>query len=241
MKRGNLYPIFKRAIDIAGSLAGLILLSPLMAVAGLAVRLFDGPPVLYRQLRPGLGGRPFTLYKFRTMTEERGRSGHKSDPGRSSGTNSLSDAQRLTPLGRFLREHSLDELPELVNVLKGEMSLVGPRPLLMEYLSHYSLEQARRHEVKPGMTGWAQVNGRNALDWEEKFAHDIYYVENRSLLLDLRIMLMTLGAVLSRRGVSHAGEATMPKFEGSGDNNAPGDTSREGAGISVVAERSARP
>jgi sugar transferase EpsL len=159
--------------------------------------------VFVRQLRPGLHGRPFTLLKFRTMTEARDPAG-----------NLLPDEQRLTRLGRFLRRTSLDELPELINVLKGEMSLVGPRPLLMQYLDRYTPEQARRHEVKPGITGWAQINGRNALTWEEKFKLDVWYVDHRSFRLDLRIILLTVWKVLRQEGISQPGQATMEEFQG---------------------------
>jgi len=163
-----------------------------------------GRPVLFKQMRPGLNGKPFYMYKFRTMTYERDEQGTL-----------LSDELRLTGLGRFLRSTSLDELPELFNILKGDMSLVGPRPLLMQYLDRYTPEQARRHEVKPGITGWAQVNGRNAISWEEKFALDVWYVDNCSLWLDMKILLMTLVKVFKREGISAAGEATMPEFMGS--------------------------
>ncbi|RMF01918.1 MAG: sugar transferase, partial [Alphaproteobacteria bacterium] len=163
-----------------------------------------GRPVIFAQRRPGLHAKPFTMYKFRTMRDARGPDGTP-----------LPDAQRLTPFGRFLRRTSLDELPEFWNVLKGDMSLVGPRPLLMEYLDLYTSEQARRHEVRPGITGWAQVNGRNALTWEEKFAHDVWYVDNRSLALDFRILLKTLASALTGHGVSAEGHATMPPFTGS--------------------------
>jgi lipopolysaccharide/colanic/teichoic acid biosynthesis glycosyltransferase len=187
----------KRLFDLALVIPGLLLLSPVLLCVALAVRLRLGPGVLFRQRRPGLRGRPFTILKFRTMRD---------GPG--------ADAERLTPFGRFLRSTSLDELPELLNVLRGDMSLVGPRPLLMQYLSRYSPEQARRHEVQPGITGWAQVNGRNALSWEEKFALDVWYVDNRSLALDLRILWRTLLAVIRREGISASGEATMPEFMG---------------------------
>jgi lipopolysaccharide/colanic/teichoic acid biosynthesis glycosyltransferase len=188
---------------VAASLALLMLALPLLALAWL-IRRKLGSPVLFRQVRPGLQGRPFTMVKFRTMTDERGPYGAL-----------LPDAQRLTPFGRFLRASSLDELPELWNVLRGEMSLVGPRPLLMEYLPLYSPEQARRHEVRPGITGWAQVNGRNAISWDDKFALDVWYVDHRSQLLDVRILWMTVRKVLVRDGISAAGEATMPAFTGS--------------------------
>jgi lipopolysaccharide/colanic/teichoic acid biosynthesis glycosyltransferase len=163
-----------------------------------------GSPVLFKQVRPGLNGKPFKMFKFRTMTDERGPNGAL-----------LPDAQRLTSFGRYLRASSLDELPEMWNVLRGEMSLVGPRPLLMEYLPLYSPEQARRHEVRPGITGWAQVNGRNAISWVDKFALDVWYVDHRSLWLDVRILWLTLSKVFMRDGISALGEATMPRFEGS--------------------------
>ena len=194
----------KRFVDIVLSLSALLILSPLLAVLAIQVRRKLGRPVLFRQKRPGLDARPFQLCKFRTMTDERGADGEL-----------LPDSERLRPFGRFLRSTSLDELPELWNVLKGEMSLVGPRPLLMEYLGLYSMEQARRHEVRPGMTGWAQVKGRNALTWEEKFELDIWYVDNQSLWLDLKVLLMTIATVFKREGVSHEGHATMGKFQGS--------------------------
>lgn len=196
---------FKRAIDIAGSLTGLILLSPFLLGITLIVRLVDGSPVFYLQQRPGIRGKPFTIIKFRTM--KAGQAGSNlSEP----------DDRRLTRLGRILREYSLDELPELLNVLKGDMSLVGPRPLLMEYLPLYSVEQARRHDVKPGITGWAQVNGRNELDWEDRFAFDLYYVDRNSTALDLKILLMTVGTVFRREGIGSQGSATMSHFEGAG-------------------------
>jgi lipopolysaccharide/colanic/teichoic acid biosynthesis glycosyltransferase len=194
----------KRFFDfLAASLALLMLALPLLALAWL-IRRKLGSPVLFRQVRPGLQGRPFTMVKFRTMTDERGPDGAL-----------LPDAQRLTPFGRFLRASSLDELPELWNVLKGEMSLVGPRPLLMEYLPLYTPEQARRHAARPGITGWAQVNGRNAISWADKFALDVWYVDHRSLWLDVQILWRTVRKVLVRDGISAAGEATMPKFTGS--------------------------
>jgi sugar transferase EpsL len=176
----------------------------LLAALAALVRVNLGSPVLFRQTRPGLGGRPFEMLKFRTMRDAIGADGQP-----------LPDAERLTEFGRFLRSASLDELPELVNVLLGEMSLVGPRPLLMEYLPRYSIDQRRRHLVKPGITGWAQINGRNALTWDEKFALDCWYVENWSNELDLVILIRTLLAVIRRDGVSHAGDATMPRFMGS--------------------------
>ena len=181
----------------------VLVLSPLLlAVAGI-VQIFLGSPVLFRQLRPGYKGRPFTCLKFRTMTDRRDANGHL-----------LSDAERLTPLGRFLRSTSLDELPELINVIRGEMSLVGPRPLLMQYLVRYTPEQMRRHEVKPGVTGWAQINGRNAASWEQKFAYDIWYVENQSFWLDLKILALTPSKILTREGISQPGHATMREFDG---------------------------
>jgi lipopolysaccharide/colanic/teichoic acid biosynthesis glycosyltransferase len=191
----------KRLLDVIGSAAALTVTAPVQAVAAVAVRRSLGSPVIFRQRRPGLGGVPFTLLKIRTMREAHDPSGH-----------ALSDADRLTPLGRRLREASIDELPELWNVLRGDMSLVGPRPLLVEYLDRYSPEQARRHEVRPGITGWAQVNGRNALTWEEKFALDVWYVDHVSLRLDLRILWQTVRAVLAREGISAAGYETMPEF-----------------------------
>jgi lipopolysaccharide/colanic/teichoic acid biosynthesis glycosyltransferase len=193
----------KRVFDfVAASLALLLLSLPLLALAWL-IRRKLGSPVLFRQVRPGLHGKPFTMVKFRTMTDERGSDGAL-----------LPDAQRLTPFGLWLRATSLDELPELWNVLKGDMSLVGPRPLLMEYLSLYTREQARRHEVRPGITGWAQVNGRNAISWEDKFQLDVWYVDKHNLLLDGKILWLTVKKVLVRDGISAPGDATMPKFEG---------------------------
>ncbi len=194
----------KRFIDLLTAICLLFGLAlPLLALA-LLIRRKLGSPVLFCQVRPGLHGRLFTMVKFRTMTDECGPDGAL-----------LPDAQRLTPFGRFLRASSLDELPELWNVLKGEMSLVGPRPLLMEYLPLYTPEQARRHEVRPGITGWAQVNGRNAISWSDKFALDVWYVDHRSLWLDVQILWRTVRKVLVRDGISAAGEATMPKFTGS--------------------------
>lgn len=193
----------KRVLDILGAGIGLLLLSPVLLVVSLLILRQMGRPVFFRQIRPGLHGRPFGMIKFRTMRDALDAEG-----------NPLPDSERLTPLGRFLRSSSLDELPELWNVLRGEMSLVGPRPLLMEYLPLYSPFQTRRHEVRPGVTGWAQVNGRNAITWDEKFALDVWYVDNQSLWLDLRIIGLTIRKVLTREGISAAGEATMPKFEG---------------------------
>jgi len=179
-------------------------LSPILVVVATLVRFKLGKPILFRQQRPGLQGKPFLVYKFRTMTEARDAQG-----------NLLPDGERLTPLGRFLRSTSLDELPELINVLKGEMSLVGPRPLLMQYLERYTPEQMCRHEVKPGITGWAQVNGRNALTWEQKFALDLWYVDHQSLWVDLKIMALTIWKILRREGISQPGQATAEEFMGS--------------------------
>lgn len=194
----------KRLFDFAIALLGLIALAFPLLILIVLVRRKLGSPVFFCQERPGLGGKPFEMIKFRTMTDERGPDGQL-----------LPDAVRLTPFGRFLRATSLDELPELWNVLKGDMSLVGPRPLLMEYLPLYTPEQARRHEVRPGVTGWAQVNGRNAISWEEKFALDVWYVEHQSLWLDIKILWLTVKKVLVREGISAAGEATVEKFTGS--------------------------
>ena len=194
----------KRTLDLLVSAVLLLLLSPVLALVALGVWHDVGAPVLFRQKRPGLHGRPFEIVKFRTMRDARRRDG-----------TILPDSERLTGFGRWLRSTSLDELPELWNVFRGDMSLVGPRPLLMQYLPLYSAEQQRRHDVRPGLTGWAQVNGRNALTWEEKFRYDVWYVDNRSMLLDLRILLLTAKSVLSRKGISHGESATMPEFRGS--------------------------
>lgn len=188
----------KRLLDLALVLPSLALAAPLLLLLALCVRLALGPGVIFRQQRPGLHGTPFNILKFRTMRD---------GPG--------TDAERLTPFGRFLRSTSLDELPELLNVLKGEMSLVGPRPLLMQYLPRYTREQARRHEIPPGITGWAQVHGRNALTWEERFRLDVWYVDHRSLALDLRILARTVGQVLRRQDINAQGQATMSEFLGS--------------------------
>ncbi|OMG62505.1 sugar transferase [Stutzerimonas balearica] len=195
--------MIKRLFDILASAFGLVLLSPVIAVVAWQIRRKLGSPVLFRQVRPGLDGQPFEMIKFRTMRDAVDAQG-----------NSLPDSERMTPFGSFLRASSLDELPELWNVLKGDMSLVGPRPLLMEYLPLYSPEQYRRHEVRPGVTGWAQINGRNALSWEEKFKLDVWYVDNRSLWLDLKILFLTIKKVVVRDGISAEGEVTMPKFTG---------------------------
>lgn len=194
----------KRLFDMSVAVLALLLLSPLLLAVALAVRARLGTPVLFRQVRPGLGGRPFTLLKFRTMRQANGPDGSP-----------LPDSDRLTPLGRFLRSWSLDELPELWNVVRGDMSLVGPRPLLMEYLPLYSADQARRHEVRPGITGWAQVHGRNALSWDDKFALDLWYVDHQGALLDLRILALTFRNVLARDGIHAKDSATMPRFTGS--------------------------
>jgi lipopolysaccharide/colanic/teichoic acid biosynthesis glycosyltransferase len=197
----------KRVLDVVGASTALVLLSPLLAVVALLVRVRMGTPVLFRQQRPGRGGRPFVMTKFRTMTDRRGPDGAL-----------LPDAERLTALGRWLRRTSVDELPELLNVVHGDMSLVGPRPLLMEYLPLYTPEQARRHDVRPGITGWAQVNGRNAVSWDEKFALDVWYVDHRSTRLDVEILGKTVAQVFSGHGVSAPGHATMEPFRGSADS-----------------------
>lgn len=193
----------KRAVDLVGAWNALLALSPLLALITGVIALTSGRPILFRQVRPGLGGRPFVLYKFRTMTEGRYAEGRPRP-----------DEERLTRLGTLLRRTSLDELPELWNVVRGDMSLVGPRPLLVEYLQLYSPEQARRHEVKPGITGLAQVSGRNALDWEERFKLDVWYVDYWSLALDLKILLRTLVKVMKMEGISGGGRATMERFRG---------------------------
>jgi sugar transferase EpsL len=211
----------KPALDVLAALLALVLASPIMAVVALAVRVKLGRPVLFRQWRPGLRGEAFVIYKFRTMTDARDAAGRLRP-----------DAERLAPLGRLLRRSSLDELPELFNVLRGEMSLIGPRPLRMSYLGRYTREQARRHEVKPGLTGWAQVNGRNALSWEERFERDVFYVDHVSPGLDLRIFGLTLLRLWARQGISAPGHATMPEFTGS-----PGP---RGAAALPPAERSTR-
>lgn len=196
--------LVKSILDRSVAVITLVVFSPVMLLVAIAIYLRMGRPILFTQIRPGKDGQIFTFYKFRTMTEERDLNG-----------NLLPNAQRITALGRFLRQTSLDELPQLWNVLKGDISFVGPRPLLTEYLDYYNPEQARRHEVKPGITGWAQVNGRNAISWERKFELDVWYVDNWSLLLDLRILWLTVVKVLKREGISAAGHATMPRFTGS--------------------------
>ena len=195
--------IFKSLLDRIGAVLARLLLGPLMAVIAMAIRVSLGRPILFKQQRPGLGGEPFDLLKFRTMTEETDLQGRLRP-----------DRDRLTQVGRFFRSSSLDELPELLNILLGKMSFVGPRPLLMQYMPLYSKEQARRHEVRPGLTGWAQVNGRNSLSWEEKFRLDVWYVDHVGFFLDLRILLMTFWKVLRREGISQEGEATMEYFRG---------------------------
>lgn len=196
--------MIKRLFDIVASIIGLLLLAPVIAAVAFQIRRKLGSPVLFRQVRPGKDGKPFEMIKFRTMRDAIDKDG-----------NPLPDSERMTPFGSFLRSASLDELPELWNVLKGDMSLVGPRPLLMEYLPLYSKEQYRRHDVRPGITGWAQVNGRNAISWEEKFKLDVWYVDNHLLWLDLKIIYLTVKKVLVRDGISAEGEATMSKFTGS--------------------------
>lgn len=196
--------MLKRLFDIVAAACGLLLLSPVIAIVAWQIRRKLGTPVLFRQVRPGLHGKPFEMIKFRTMRDALDAQG-----------NPLPDAERLTAFGRFLRSSSLDELPELWNVLKGDMSLVGPRPLLMEYLALYTPEQQRRHDVRPGITGWAQVNGRNAITWEEKFRLDLWYVENQSFGIDLKTLLLTVKKVVVRDGISAEGEATTSKFTGS--------------------------
>jgi sugar transferase EpsL len=198
-----IYALEKRALDLLGAVAGLVLLSPVLLAIAIAVRVAHGSPVLFRQRRPGRFGVPFELYKFRTMTDRRGPDGELRP-----------DAERLTRLGRFLRRTSLDELPELLNVLRGEMSLVGPRPLLMEYLPLYSAEEARRHELRPGITGWAQVNGRNDQTWADRFTLDVWYVEHASLRLDLEILGKTVRTVFHGEGISDTGHATKENFRG---------------------------
>jgi len=194
----------KRIFDIIASAAGLAFLLPVIAIVAWQVRRKLGSPIFFRQVRPGKDGKPFEMIKFRTMLDAVDSEG-----------NPLPDSERMTPFGAFLRSSSLDELPELWNVLKGDMSLVGPRPLLMEYLPLYSPEQYRRHAVRPGVTGWAQVNGRNAISWEDKFKLDVWYVDHQSLWLDIKILLLTVKKVLVKEGISGGGEVTMSRFEGS--------------------------
>ena len=194
----------KRLFDLVLTIPGFLLILPFLLILAIFVRVIHGSPIFFSQLRPGQHGKPFRMLKFRTMTNASDAAG-----------NLLPDSDRLTSFGRFLRATSLDEFPELINVLKGDMSLVGPRPLLMEYLPLYSREQNRRHEVRPGMTGWAQVNGRNAISWDEKFRLDVWYVDNWSLWLDIRILAMTMHHVLLRKGINHNESETMPFFKGS--------------------------
>lgn len=198
----------KRFLDLILTISAFVLLSPVLIVTAFLVRCKLGKPVLFTQQRPGLGGRPFKIFKFRTMIDARGKDGKL-----------LPDKERLTRFGYYLRSTSIDELPELFNVLQGDMSLVGPRPLVMQYLDRYTSNQARRHEMKPGITGWAQVNGRNAITWEEKFKLDVWYVDNWSLWLDIKIIAMTIWKILKREGISQPGQATMEEFKGSLDHN----------------------
>ena len=199
-------PLSKRILDLLLAISGLILISPVILIVAVLVRLQHGSPILFSQVRPGYQGKLFTLRKFRTMTNARDEAG-----------NLLPDDVRLTQLGRFLRASSLDELPELINVLKGEMSLVGPRPLLTQYLERYSPEQARRHDVLPGITGWAQIHGRNAITWEDKFRLDVWYVDHWSVWLDLKILWQTFAKVIHREGINQPGHATAEEFMGSGN------------------------
>jgi len=194
--------MFKRVFDFIVSLTGLIVLFPFLIVIAALIAINLGMPVFFTQIRPGLNAKPFKMIKFRTMTDEKDEHG-----------NLLPNEQRMTPFGKFLRSASLDEFPELFNVLKGDMSLVGPRPLLMDYLPFFSEEQNKRHEVKPGITGWSQVNGRNAIGWDEKLDLDIWYVENRSFWLDLKILWLTVSKVLKRDGITHQGDVAMPRFD----------------------------
>lgn len=201
-------PKIKRVFDLALTIPGAVLISPILLITALLVRLIHGSPVVFSQVRPGYQGKPFTMYKFRSMNEARDNSGAL-----------LPDGQRLTPLGKFLRSSSLDELPELFNVLKGEMSLIGPRPLLMQYLDRYTTEQTKRHNVLPGITGWAQVNGRNNVSWEAKFGLDVWYVDHWSIGLDISILLKTFGKVLGREGITQPGNATAKEFIGKSPGN----------------------
>lgn len=201
-------PVSKRFFDLALTIPGLILLSPFLLLISLLVSYYHGRPILFKQQRPGLMGRPFTIYKYRTMTDARNTDGQL-----------LPDDQRLTKFGRFLRSTSLDELPELFNVVRGQMSLVGPRPLLMQYLERYSPEQARRHNVLPGITGWAQINGRNAITWEDKFKLDVWYVDHWSIGLDFKILLITLYKAITREGINQPGHVTAEEFMGYQSNS----------------------
>lgn len=208
-------PLSKRILDLALTSVGLLLLSPFLLLLAVWVRHAHGSPVLFRQQRPGYRGKPFTVYKFRTMTEARDAQG-----------NLLPDSERLTRLGRFMRSTSLDELPECFNVLRGEMSLVGPRPLLMQYLERYTPQQARRHDMLPGITGWAQINGRNLLSWEDRFRLDVWYIDHWSFWLDIKILALTLWKAIRREGINPVGQEIMPEFMG----KSPGDASPDGIG-----------
>jgi len=199
----KIHSILKRIFDIVFSVLGLVMLSPVLVVLAIMVRIKIGSPVLFRQSRPGLGGDAFIIYKFRTMSQQRDAKGDL-----------LPDEKRLSPFGRFLRSTSMDELPELFNVIKGNMSIVGPRPLMMKYLDRYTPEQARRHQVRPGITGWAQINGRNAVSWQDKFKLDVWYVDNWSLWLDAGIIFKTLWMIVTRQGVTQHGRATVDEFMG---------------------------
>ena len=199
-------PLNKRIFDLVAALLGLLVLSPVILIISILVRTFIGAPILFRQLRPGYKGHSFYIYKFRTMTDDR-----------DTGGNLLPDAVRLTPFGRFLRSLSLDELPELYNILRGDMSVVGPRPLLMEFLPLYSPEQMRRHDCVPGLTGWAQINGRNAIDWPTRFALDVWYVDHRSFWLDMKIIINTIWKVIKRENINQPGQATIEYFTGNKD------------------------
>ena len=214
-----MFHFYKRILDILLSALALILLSPVLLVIALLVRVKLGSPVIFSQVRPGLHGRLFRLYKFRTMRDLKGPDGRL-----------LPDDERLIRFGRFLRASSLDELPELVNVLKGEMSLVGPRPLLVAYLDRYTPEQARRHEALPGITGWAQINGRNALSWEAKFKLDVWYVDNQSIWLDVKILFLTLWKAIKREGINTPGSATAPEFMGTTENSSLNQTEKKNSG-----------
>jgi lipopolysaccharide/colanic/teichoic acid biosynthesis glycosyltransferase len=205
----------KRLVDLLLTVPGLLLVSPLLLVLALCTRFFLGPPAFYRQRRPGRDGKPFLIFKFRTMLDLRGPDGRL-----------LADEQRLTRFGAVVRATSLDELPELINVVRGEMSLVGPRPLLMQYLDRYTPEQARRHEVRPGITGWAQVNGRNLLSWDERFKLDVWYVDHCSIWLDVRILARTAWKVVKGEGIAAQGHVSMPEFMGPDEANGPADTKR---------------
>jgi lipopolysaccharide/colanic/teichoic acid biosynthesis glycosyltransferase len=203
-------PISKRLFDLILTIPGLVLISPILFVISILIRIKLGKPILFRQVRPGYQNRLFTVFKFRTMTDERDEGG-----------NLFSDKDRITPFGRFMRNLSIDELPELINVLRGEMSLVGPRPLLLKYLERYSPEQIRRHEVLPGMTGWAQINGRNTITWQDKFRFDVWYVDNMSIWLDIKILALTLWKVVRREGISQEGHATAEEFMGNSSDRDP--------------------